>query len=226
MSTIQILALDDDPDFGSLLKLKLKAPAFQVTVCETAESFLLEAKNPKFQLFLLDLNLGKGLPTGGAVLEVLRRHHKNHTPAIMLSQLDDFKGIQACLELGADDFVTKPLDEVLLKAKISALLAPDELEQGLHVGRVPAPKSSISLAADTQLLEVNEIGLRLMALFFIRKGALVRLQAELIKEMTGNEAVTMTVVQSEMGGNGRYMMQLEFDPDDRALLANVRAWIG
>lgn len=226
MSMIQILALDDDPDFGVLLKAKLKQPAFNVTLCSTSEAFLHQAKNGKFQLFLLDLHLGKGLPSGAAVLEVLRRHLNSTTPVIMLSHLDDFKGIHACLELGADDFVTKPLDEVLLKAKIHSLLAADDAEQSLHLGRVPAPKSAVSLTADTQLLEVNEIGFRIMAQFFVRKGALVRMRAELIREMTGHEAINMTVVSSEMGGNGRFMMQLEFDPDDRPLIEAVRAWIG
>lgn len=224
MSKIQILALDDDPDFGALLKAKLKL--FSVTLCSTAESFLAEARTGKHQLYILDLHLGKGLPSGAAVLEVLRRHLHSSTPVIMLSHLDDYKAIQACLELGADDFVTKPLDEVLLKAKITSLLAPDEMEQGLHIGRVPAPKSAISLSADTQLLEVNEIGLKVVSPFFIRKGALVRLRAPLIKEMTEQEAINVTVVSSEIGANGNFQMQLEFDPDDRAVVAAVRAWIG
>ena len=60
---------------------------------------------------------------GYEVLEFLKKDKRYHgIPIIMLSSMDDLTSIYRCIELGADDYVTKPFDKMILEAIISACI--------------------------------------------------------------------------------------------------------
>ena len=60
---------------------------------------------------------------GYEVLEFLKKDKRYHEiPIIMLSSMDDLTSIYRCIELGADDYVTKPFDKMILEARISACI--------------------------------------------------------------------------------------------------------
>ena len=224
--TINVLNIDDDEDFITLLKAKLKWPQFQLTTTSSSQDFLAQVKHNKFDLILLDRHLRPGEPTGAQLLVMLRNQLNVSTPIIMLSHHDDYQGIQDCLELGADDYVTKPLDEVLLKSKIQYLLNDNTLElDELHVGRVPGQHGVSTLNGTTTLTEINELGIKLAASFFVRKGALVRVHSDVFRQFSERNTLSMTVSHSELNPTGNYLMTLEFDPDDKGLLTDLKNWL-
>ncbi len=226
MTPLKLLSLDDDVDFAQLLKARLKAPEFQLTLCHTAKDFLRLLQAQSFDLVLLDVNLAPGEPTGPQLLDVLRQRLKLSTPVIMLSHLDERSGIEACLELGADDYVTKPLDEVLLKSKIHHLLHdPTRDFDQLHVGRVPLQQGQGQLKTGVKLLSISELGLRLQAPCFVRKGALVTLKGPWPADLALPEQIKVSVSKSELGGLGQYLLTLDFDPADEECLSKVRAYL-
>ena len=65
---------------------------------------------------------------GYEVLEFLKKDKRYYEiPIIMLSSMDDLTSIYRCIELGADDYVTKPFDKMILEARISACIEKKQL---------------------------------------------------------------------------------------------------
>ncbi len=115
----QILLLEDDQSFGYILSEYLNMQDFQVTWAKSAEEALKLLQKQHFDLAILDIMLPK--MNGFELAEILKRENED-LPFIFLSarslKIDKLKGFK----LGAYDYVTKPIDEELLVAKIRALL--------------------------------------------------------------------------------------------------------
>ncbi len=115
----RILVVDDEPPIRRLLKTALTAQSWRVEETADGPEALDFLRRTKVDLILLDL----GLP-GLDGLDVIRRLREsgNVTPIIVLSSRGDEKGKVAALDLGADDYVTKPFGVEELAARIRAAL--------------------------------------------------------------------------------------------------------
>jgi DNA-binding response OmpR family regulator len=112
----RILIVEDEPRLSSFLEKGLKAAGYTTTVCEDGLLAAQLAHDDAFDLMVLDL----GLPgqDGLAVLrDVRRRGHK--LPVLILTARDEVSDTVAGLDLGADDYVTKPFvfDELLARVR-------------------------------------------------------------------------------------------------------------
>ena len=120
----RILVVEDDPDICHLLELHLRDKAYQVDVVRNGIDGLNRASNHAYQLIVLDLML-----PGLDGLELCRklRSQSIMVPILMLtarsSELDRVLG----LELGADDYLTKPFSILELQARVRAILRRSEL---------------------------------------------------------------------------------------------------
>ncbi len=115
----KILLIEDDESFGYILSEYLGLHDFEVTWAKSGEEGLKKADQLIFGLGIFDIMLpGKN---GYEVAEKIKRNHPD-LPFIFLSakslKIDKLKGFKS----GADDYITKPVDEELLLAKIKALL--------------------------------------------------------------------------------------------------------
>lgn len=112
-----ILAVDDAKDSLMLLEFDLADNGYQVIAADSGESALSLLENMEADLILLDMQM-PGM-SGIATLQVLKSkpEYKN-IPVIMLSASDDEDAIVSALELGADDYVTKPYIPNVLLARI------------------------------------------------------------------------------------------------------------
>lgn len=114
-----ILLVEDDPEIVKLLKLHYKAPDYQLTATKSGRDGSEKACATSYDLIILDLML----PDMNG-LEVCRHiRGKNISSAIMMltSRSDESDKVQA-LELGADDYVTKPFGVQELLARTKALI--------------------------------------------------------------------------------------------------------
>lgn len=221
MKPLKVLSLDDDKEFGVLLTFKLKSPRFDLTLTQRSDDFLKKLEAQSFDLILLDRNLGDDTLSGLAVLEHLRSNLKLSCPIFILSHFDDFKGIQDALELGADDYLTKPIDDFLFEAKLKSFTGSD-LPSSLT--RVPPQQSEIELSAFTHIIEINELGFIVDSPFFIRKSSYIKLTGAFISEVLKRDFINISVGSSQIQKN-RYLMHLDFDPEDRELQESLRAWL-
>lgn len=116
-----ILCVDDDDEVLEMLSGCLEAAGFSVLLASTGFDALALAYSRKPSLILLDLRL-PDLP-GEEICHRLRAHSPTaKLPIIMLSVKADEEDKVNGLELGADDYVTKPYSEKVLLARIRALL--------------------------------------------------------------------------------------------------------
>lgn len=115
---LSVLVIDDEPQIQRLLKIGLAAEKFKVTEARTAESALSQFATENFDVVILDL----GLPdrSGFSLLEEIRKH--STVPVIVLSVRNDEGGKVKALELGADDYITKPFGLPELVARIRVAL--------------------------------------------------------------------------------------------------------
>lgn len=116
--TKQVLVVDDEPKIIRFLKTTLNLSGYDLLTATTGEEALelFEAEKP--DLLILDL----GLP-GIDGFEVLRRIREySIVPVIILTARDDEKDKVTGLELGADDYLTKPFGSAELEARIQAVL--------------------------------------------------------------------------------------------------------
>ena len=119
MNPLRILIVDDEPPIRRFLRTALSAQDYRVEEAADGEAALDFLKRNPVDLVVLDL----GLP-GMDGLEVLRRLRGQGAaiPVIILSSRDDEAGKVAALDLGADDYVSKPFGVEELSARIRAAL--------------------------------------------------------------------------------------------------------
>jgi two-component system response regulator RegX3 len=114
----RVLVVEDEESFSDALSYMLRKEGFEVAVCPTGPAALDAFDRSGADLVLLDLML-PGLP-GTEVCRTLRQ--RSNVPVIMLTAKDTEVDKVVGLELGADDYVTKPFSSRELVARIRAVL--------------------------------------------------------------------------------------------------------
>jgi len=114
--SLRVLVIDDEPPIRRFLRTSLSAQGYSVLEAEDGETGLAMLQRNAVDVVVLDL----GLPRmdGLAVLKALRDGGSS-VPVIVLSARGDEKGKVAALDMGADDYVTKPfgMDELLARIR-------------------------------------------------------------------------------------------------------------
>jgi DNA-binding response OmpR family regulator len=118
---LHLLIVDDEPNVASSLALLLERVGYQVTTVSSGQAALQLLRSQTFDLALLDLNLGDPLLDGLALCREIRAC-PGYLPIIMLTVRDSAADKVIGLEVGADDYMTKPYDERELLARIRATL--------------------------------------------------------------------------------------------------------
>ncbi|MGD8324923.1 MAG: response regulator transcription factor [Gammaproteobacteria bacterium] len=122
----KILVIEDERDIADLIRLHLEDLGFDVSLARDGNTGLMRSASAAWDLIILDLRL-----PGFDGLEICRRiRQESHaTPVMMVtsksSELDRVVG----LEVGADDYVTKPFSILELVARVKAILRRSELRQ-------------------------------------------------------------------------------------------------
>jgi two-component system KDP operon response regulator KdpE len=116
---LRVLAIDDEPAIRRFLRTSLRTEGYDIIEAETAEAGLAEIRRREPDLVMLDL----GLP-GMDGIEMIRRLREGGSavPIIVLTSRTDEAGKVEALDLGADDYVTKPFGMDELLARIRAAL--------------------------------------------------------------------------------------------------------
>lgn len=117
----RILIVDDVEENRAVLARRLHREGYDVDSVASGEEALRRVAQGGFDLVLLDV-LMPGMD-GFAVLEQVKSSPETRSlPVIMISALDDLASVVRCIEHGAEDYLTKPFDPVLLRARIGASL--------------------------------------------------------------------------------------------------------
>jgi adenylate cyclase len=119
--TGSVLIADDDPVNREVLRRLLTQQGHRVAEASNGQEALGLLGEKSLDVLLLDI-LMPGM-TGFQVLQQMREKAQlQRTSVVVISALDDVQSLVRCLEAGADDYLTKPVDKVLLRARISSCL--------------------------------------------------------------------------------------------------------
>jgi DNA-binding response OmpR family regulator len=157
MTNELVLLVDDEPSIVSLARLYLERENFIVSSVGDGEAALQAVSRLKPALLVLDLMLPK--LDGFEVCKRLRAGN-NDVPILMLTARDEDIDKILGLELGADDYLTKPFNPRELVARVKALLRrthrqPAAGEQPLHVGDLVLDPACREVHASDRLLDLR-----------------------------------------------------------------------
>lgn len=185
----RILVVEDEVSFSDPLSYLLRKEGFDVAVTETGVEALEEFDRNGADLVLLDLML-PGIP-GTEVCRQLRS--KSGVPVIMLTAKDSEIDKVVGLELGADDYVTKPYSSRELIARVRAVLRrrnePEEVEEAtIEVGpvRMDVDRHQVSVNGESVSLPLKEFELLELLL---RNAGRVLTRGQLIDRVWGSDYV-------------------------------------
>ena len=127
-----ILVVDDNDMNCDLLARRLQREGHQVAVAGDGHQALAQMEASHFDVVLLDIMMPE--MNGFEVLERLKAEPKwQHIPVIVVSAADDMASIIKGIELGAEDYLTKPVNPLLLQARVNASLERKRLHDSEQV---------------------------------------------------------------------------------------------
>ena len=216
----KVLVVEDEASYSEALSYVLRKEGFDVAIAETGPDALAEFDRGGADIVLLDLML-PGL-SGTEVCRTLRQ--TSSVPIIMVSAKDTEVDKVVGLELGADDYVTKPYSPRELVARIRAVLrrgSVDEIDDtaSLEVGRIrmDVDRHLVSVDGDEVRLPLKEFEL---LEFFLRNPGRVLTRGQLIDRVWGADYVGDTKTLDVHVK--RLRAKIEHDPANPVTLTTVR----
>ncbi len=215
----RVLVVEDEESYSDALAYMLRKEGFEVAIAATGQDALAEFDRAGADIVLLDLML-PGIP-GTEVCRQIRQ--TSSVPIIMVSAKDDEVDKVVGLELGADDYVTKPYSPRELVARIRAVLRrgsePDLAPMTLEVGnvRMDVERHIVTVGAEEVRLPLKEFELLEM---FLRNPGRVLTRGQLIDRVWGSDYVGDTKTLDVHVK--RLRAKLEDNPTEPKLLTTVR----
>jgi two-component system, OmpR family, response regulator RegX3 len=215
----RVLVVEDEESYSEALSYMLRKEGFEVAIAADGDTALKEFDRNGADIVLLDLML-PGIPG----TEVCRQIRTTSTvPVIMVSAKDDEVDKVVGLELGADDYVTKPYSPRELVARIRAVLRrgqePDLAPATLEAGpvRMDVERHVVTVDGQEQRLPLKEFELLEM---FLRNPGRVLTRGQLIDRVWGSDYVGDTKTLDVHVK--RLRAKLEPDPSEPRFLVTVR----
>lgn len=189
---MQILLIEDNLTIIKGLTYTLKQNNYEVYACKNlleAISYLKD--NPKLNLIILDVTL----PDGNGFTFFTDNLKTLNIPTIFLTAKDEEDDIVRGLEIGAEDYLTKPFSTKELLARINKILLRQKHNSILKVGDISFDMDKMLVYKDTKKIELTPLELKLLHLLFLNLNKLVSRNTILDKiyEWTGNDVDSHTI---------------------------------
>jgi DNA-binding response OmpR family regulator len=169
----KVLIVEDDKDIVKILEYNLNKDGFRALTCRNGEDAIDLVKKEKPEIVILDLML-PGMD-GLEVCKVLKKDEKTTSiPIVMLTAKTQESDKIVGLELGADDYITKPFSPRELIARIKAVLRrvkeKDKLPEVLNIGDLSIDFSKIQVRLKGKLIELTAKEFELLKTLIKAKG--------------------------------------------------------
>ena len=189
---MQILLIEDNLTIIKGLTYALRQNNYEVYACKNlleAISYLKD--NPKLNLIILDVTL----PDGNGFTFFTDNLKTLNIPTIFLTAKDEEDDIVRGLEIGAEDYLTKPFSTKELLARINKILLRQKHNSILKVGDISFDMDKMLVYKDTTKIELTPLELKLLHLLFLNLNKLVSRNTILDKiyEWTGNDVDSHTI---------------------------------
>lgn len=217
MDTEKILIIEDEKEIRDLIQLYLESNDYQVLLAGDGQEGLEIAENANPDLVILDILLPKknGLEVCGQIRK------KSNVPIIFLTCKQESEDIIEGLNLGGDDYLTKPFDPGVLIARVKALLRRSGSEEKRNI---VIDELEIDLLSYTIRMRGQELPLsakeRQLLLFFAQHPNQVFSLEEIYQEIWGRESYGDT--RTVMVHLSNIRKKMEADPTNPKYIQNIR----
>jgi two-component system alkaline phosphatase synthesis response regulator PhoP len=214
----RILIVEDEPDIALGLEMDLSNEGHDVSVARDGEEASRRGRDPVWDLILLDVMLP--LRDGFEVCRDLRRA-KIRTPILMLTAKAQEAEKVMGLDMGADDYVTKPFSPRELRARVRALLrraAPDE-EKVYRFGVCEVDFSRAELRRSDIVVDLTALEVKMLEMFLRNQGRILS-RGQLVDEVWGRDVcVSDRVVDTHVV---KLRRKIETDPAEPRHIVSAR----
>jgi two-component system response regulator MtrA len=214
----RVLIVEDDPSIRETTAIGLGNAGFRVETAADGREALLRFRQGAFDLVVLDLMLP--VLDGFEVCREIRK--ESRVPIVMLTAKSDATDVVAGLELGADDYVTKPFDMPVLVARLRAVLrraSAEPEDRPLAIGDLELDPGAFSARKGGQELKLTATEFRLLLELARRPGQVFTRELLLERvwgyEYLGDSRLVDVAVQ-------RLRAKVEADPSRPSLITTVR----
>ena len=214
----RILVVEDDRDIAMLLEDDLAAEGHQVEVVQDGETASRRGREPGWDLIILDVMLPKR--DGFDVCRDIRRAHVR-TPIIILTAKTHEAEKILGLDLGADDYVTKPFSPRELRSRIRAVLRRFEHDEEdvFQFGDVEIDFPRAELRRGGETVELTPLEFKLLGVFVRNRGRVLS-REQLIQNAWGGQ--TFVTDRAVDGHIVELRRKLEDNPAKPRYLVSVR----
>ena len=188
----KILVIDDDPDILEVLRLLLSLENYNVLTAADGITGLSLARENNPDMIILDLNLPD--INGQQICKIIRG--ELNVPILILSARDNVSDKVVCLEYGADDYLTKPFENIELIARVKAILrrsdkheelpAADESMVSFHHLSIDKANRQVFIKEEKVSLTPKEYEI---LLYFINKAGHVLSRDDIVNDIWGKNSI-------------------------------------
>jgi serine phosphatase RsbU (regulator of sigma subunit) len=179
----RILVVDDSAINREILATQVQAEGYQVATAKDGKQAIQMIQTGNFDLILLDIIMPE--IDGYQVLKWIRSSPWKNIPTIMISALEQTDSVVKCIEMGAEDYLTKPFNSVLLKARLGACLEQKRLRdlEAIYMRQLAQANQQISQfnnclqVENTRLSSELEVTQRLQKMLLPKEKELHQIEA-------------------------------------------------
>lgn len=174
-ASMKLLVVEDDADLRRVVVKLLEAEGYQVDACSDGEEGLYKSQNWDYDAIILDVMLPE--IDGFSLLRRLRK--SRNTPVLMLTARDGMSDRVQGLDLGADDYLTKPFETEELLARVRAVVRRGGLriERCLQVGDVVLDTAAMTVSLKGEPVELTAREFALAEQLMRRRGEVISREA-------------------------------------------------
>lgn len=216
---MEVFILEDDAAIGMGLSYALENEGYQTTIATTVGEALTLVKEKAFSLYILDLTLPDG--SGYDVCKAIRQ--KTDAPVLFLTAYDDEVNVVMGLELGADDYISKPFRIKELLARIKSVMRRckmDSPDGSVHIKNLEIRTGEAKVFKDGKEIILTAMEYRLLLILLNNRGHILSRTAllENIWDVAGDfvNDNTLTVYIK------RLRDKIEDEPENPSIIRTVR----
>ena len=191
---MRILVVEDNEVLGLAITQRLRRIGHGVDLADTGHSAEKLIALQLYDLIILDLNLPD--VSGNSVLEVIRKRQLS-TPVMILTARDQVEDRISLLDLGADDYMTKPFDFGELLARCRALLrrGVGQANDAIAYGNLVLNRTSCTVTVEDKLVDLKQREYRLLEVFIGHTGEVLSKEALLEHLYSLNECPSPNAIE-------------------------------
>ena len=188
---MKILLVEDNKVISKALKYTLEQNEYDVIIAENISKCLDILENEKIDLIILDVTLPDG--NGFDLYKIIKEKHNIST--IFLTAKDDENDIVCGLELGAEDYVTKPFSTRELLARINKIILRNKKKNIVKIQDITCDLDKMCIYKNEKEISFSSLELKILMLLFTNLNKVITREyiIEKIWDWTGNDVYDNTV---------------------------------